>query len=99
VNAIGRPRTSDGFKPPMQTRLRIARSIGWRRYRLFAERNREDFEQTAVLVALLGGKKHRTIEDFRRFCGRIWYAVARDYGFRRKYAPGNRKTGWYSDVA
>jgi hypothetical protein len=82
----------------MQTRIRIARDIGWRRFRLVALRHRQDFEQTVVLVALLAGRKHRTIGDFQRFCGRIWYAVARDYGFRRRYATGNKKTGWYSDV-
>jgi hypothetical protein len=95
---MARPRTSDGLKPPMATRLRIARSSGLRYHRLFAELFPQDFNQTSPLIALMAGRKHRTIEQYQRFCGRLWYAVSRDYGLRRKYAPGNKKTGWYADV-
>ena len=92
-----RLRTSDYLKPPMDTRLRVARSHGLRYYQLFAERFPQDFSQTIPLIALMAGSKHRTLKQYHRFCGRIWYAVARDYGFRRLYAPGNRKTGWFHD--
>lgn len=76
----------------METRLRIARIHGLRYYRLFAERFPLDFNQVVPLIALMAGQK-----QYQRFCGRIWYAVARNYGFQRLYAPGNKKTGWFHD--
>ena len=90
-----RPRTSDGLKPPMETRLRIARIHGQRRFPLLFERYREDAEQTVYMVAFSCRQKHLTMRAFQRLCGRLWYAVARAYGFRRAYRAGNQKTGWY----
>lgn len=81
----------------MATRLRVARSHGLRYYRLFAERFPQDFSQTIPLIALIAGTKHQTLNQYQRLCGRLWYAVARDYGFRRLYVPGNKKTGWFHD--
>jgi hypothetical protein len=79
----------------MPARLRIARGHGWRRFPLFCEKFRDDAEQTAWMVALTCRQKHLTTREFQRLCGRIWYAVARAYGFRRAYRAGNNKTGWY----
>jgi hypothetical protein len=90
-----RPRTSDRLKPPMETRLRIARLHGQRRFPRLFESFREDAEQTVWMVAFSCRQKHLTTREFQRLCGRIWYAVARAYGFRRAYRSGNQKTGWY----
>ena len=74
---MARPRTSDGLKPPLETRLRIARLHGQRRFPLLFEYFREDAEQTVYVVAFSCRQKHLTTREFQRLCGRIWYAVAR----------------------
>jgi len=81
----------------METRLRIARIHGQRRFPLLFEWFRDDAEQTVWIIACSRRGKHMTIREFQRLAGRLWYAAARDYGFRRTYRRGNRQTGWFHD--
>lgn len=47
--------------------------------------------QTAHYACCLQSSKHLTQRQFSRLAGRIFYAAARGYGFKRAYLTGNRK--------
>lgn len=94
---MGRPRSADGYLPPLEVRRKIAASTGRRWHRGFWEHYREDAQSTVQLIALLS-RKHMTPEEFRRFAGRVWNRTAKEYGFLREYAGGNRQGPWTHDM-
>lgn len=84
-----RSRTIAG-KPEPDIRLRLALRAG-ARYPAFKRLYRDDWLQVANLCCWLQSSKNLTECEFSRLAGRIFYAAAREYGFRRKYQPGNKK--------
>ena len=88
---MARPRTSDGLKPPLEVRHRIAAAVGRKWYRPLFENHLDDAQQIAWLAACTQTAKHLTIPQFRKLANRVWYAEAKNYNMTRRYLPGNRK--------
>lgn len=78
-------------KPEPQIRIRLAIRAG-KRFPALRRMFPADWLQTAHLCTCLQASKNLTCTEFSRLAGRIFYATAREYGFRREYAQGNRKT-------
>lgn len=88
---MSRPRTSDGIKPSLQTRHRIACAVGRKFYRAMFDLHLADAQQIAWLCAVVQSHKHLTIAQFRKLANRVWYAEAKNYNLSRRYLPGNKK--------
>lgn len=87
---MSRPRTSDGFRPPLPERRKIAYAQARRWYAPFVRLYPEDVRQIVWLISLTW-RKHLKPAQFRRMASREIYQHAKAYGFRRVYASGNQK--------
>jgi hypothetical protein len=77
--------------------VRITLAVARRRYAPLYDRFREDCRQEAYLLVLSQRGKHLTVKEQFRRADRHFYAMAKRYGFRRTYQPGNRKTALQRD--